>query len=342
MKPASVKSGIAGRVGETLSAYVSMRMAAGVIAVGHEQHTAAPPRIAKIGAPSAAGSRRPATARATRAALDERRAHDDGRCRRRGRPPRSHDPTHPAARAPDERAAITDEARAAARAERPTSGCRRRASTRRRARIRTSSTAPPARTMAVTDATAADEHGGRSARGALRHEAARGQRQQLAFAGRDRGAEKADPQHQVLHDGSGARDAEAGGAAQDNFEEREETIAASASAAMSSSTTAMARFTGPAPADVRCLKASRSLTREVEDVGRHHLTAHGLGEGLGLLLPLGPLRLGDLQPLLAHQRDGERVLLGHLALQAASRRPAQPAASSARSAAGIRVPGRAC
>src|SRR5215471_21540763 len=56
MNPASVNSGIAGSVGDTLSEYVSISTVAGVTPSLMNSSTAAPPRIAKIGAPTAAAA----------------------------------------------------------------------------------------------------------------------------------------------------------------------------------------------------------------------------------------------------------------------------------------------
>ena len=49
-----------------------------------------------------------------------------------------------------------------------------------------------------------------------------GERQEPAFARRDGGAEEADPQHQVLDDGTGTGNADADSAAQDDFEQRDD------------------------------------------------------------------------------------------------------------------------
>ena len=57
------------------------------------------------------------------------------------------------------------------------------------------------------------------------------------------------------------------------------------------------------------------LDGEIEDVGRHHLAAHRRTELVGFAAPLGSGGLGDRQPLLLHHQHGQRVLLGHVAVQ---------------------------
>ncbi len=86
--------------------------------------------------------------------------------------------------------------------------------------VMTSWTAPQARIVAMQAATAAaNTAAGRRARPG--HGRAGREREELALARGDRRAEEADPQGEVLNEGTGAGDAHAEQAAHDDFEQRQ-------------------------------------------------------------------------------------------------------------------------
>ena len=218
MNPASVNSGIAGSVGETLSEYVSMSTVAGVTPSLMNSSTAAPPRIAKIGAPTTAAS------------MTTTRPGQYGRC---SSTPGNRTSTRPITipappiALPHHDASARQASRNAIRAN-PTG----RASCPTHAGTLAAMIVPVSRSRDdELDGAAGEDrrHAGRHRRGEHRggparppgHGRAGREREKLALARGDRRAEEADPQGEVLNERTGAGDADAEQPAHDDFEQRQ-------------------------------------------------------------------------------------------------------------------------